>query len=338
MAKAGGNNGGHALGLGSSIVLTGAAVVSAAVLALIHPAIAYPAAGYALVTLVFERRSAFAFAGVIGAAVASAIVAKAASLYVVVFPLIGAPLTARAPYVYGALVAYSLALVGPVCAAWMRKRPALEAAAVLTAALTAGQVVALASLSSGAGLTLQGYVSTAVHAMSAQVAGFEGAEAAILAMWPSVAVALNGFAAVFATAGAGLIAARRNVTASRFPAVASIDFDPWVALPGIVAIGLIAAGRFDFALADELGTVGRNMLVVMRWVFFLQGIGVFAALYERARLGRGARSFGYVALGVTETLIPLVSLTGFADVWLNLRRLPRDKPADRAVEAPPDRD
>jgi hypothetical protein len=73
-------------------------------------------------------------------------------------------------------------------------------------------------------------------------------------------------------------------------------------------------------------------------VFFLQGVAVFAALYERAKIGRPARSLGYVVLGVTEMLLPLVSLTGFADVWLNLRRLPREKHPDEAVEAPSDTD
>jgi hypothetical protein len=71
----------------------------------------------------------------------------------------------------------------------------------------------------------------------------------------------------------------------------------------------------------------------------LQGIAVFAGVYQRVGLGRFSRSLGYMLLGVAEVLLPLVSLTGLADVWVNFRRLPREKVADGGpVEADTGRD
>jgi hypothetical protein len=45
------------------------------------------------------------------------------------------------------------------------------------------------------------------------------------------------------------------------------------------------------------------------------------------------RVLGFVLLAVTEALVPLVSIIGLADVWLNLRRLPRDGSPTGPVEA-----
>jgi uncharacterized protein YybS (DUF2232 family) len=70
--------------------------------------------------------------------------------------------------------------------------------------------------------------------------------------------------------------------------------------------------------------VGENALRITQWVLFLQGIAVFAALYRKVGLGRLSRTFGFILLGVTEAFVPLVSMTGLIDMWVNVRKLPRD--------------
>jgi len=78
-----------------------------------------------------------------------------------------------------------------------------------------------------------------------------------------------------------------------------------------------------------------NLLVVARMVFLLQGIAVFAGLYRRANVSRPVRVLGFALLGATEMMIPAVSLTGLADIWLNLRRLPRDGVTPESPSGPP---
>jgi hypothetical protein len=187
-------------------------------------------------------------------------------------------------------------------------------------------------------MSLHAYVAQALKGMAAAAGGLPDAERVLAEGWPSLVVTMNGFAAVLSVVGVGFVGIRSRAGTSRFPAVASIDLDPRTVVPGIIGIALLAAGRLPVGFAPLLDAIGRNVLLVVRWVFFLQGVAIFAALYERAKYGRAARSLGYVLLGVTEMLIPLVSLTGLADVWLNFRRLPREKPHDEAVEAPSDTD
>ena len=331
-------------GLAAAAVLAAVVAVTPFSAAVLHPVIAYPIAAVALASLVYGRRVLLAvFACVAAGAMTLAV--NQNWLYVIVSPLDGVPLTARAPIVFGALTVGSLLLVGPITATLMRRRPALEMTAVVAIGLSVAQVVALASLAQGAGMSLQAYMAQWAEGMFAPLAGLADAEETITEMsrtiakaWPSLLVTLNGFTAVLTVAGVGFVAIRKRVAAFRFPVVASIDLNPLMVVPGIVGIGLLAAGRLEFGLAPVLDVIGTNLLMIVRWVFFLQGVAVFAALYERAKYGRLTRSLGYVLLGVTEVLVPLVSLTGLADIWLNIRRLPRERQPVEVVEAPSDRD
>lgn len=336
MARAAGNSDTQRIRPQTAVLLVVTAVVTAVAGVVLHPVVTVPLAGLALATLVIGRRGRMA---VLATGLAG-LLSGLSSLMVypaVVVPLVGVPLTARTPYVYGMLTAASLVLAGPVTVALMRRRSALFTAAVVAMAISVLQVGALALLAEGAGLSLQAYVSDAIAGMVALGAGLADVETSVVMLWPGVAVALNGFTAVLLTAGASVIAAGRGAPGNRFPAIATIDLHPLLVVPGIVAIALLAAERLPIEAAPVLGAIGKNTLVVIRWVFFLQGVAVFAALFERGRVGRSFRSFGYMVLGVIEIMFPLVSLIGFTDVWLNIRRLPRENARDGAVETPPDR-
>lgn len=337
MAKAAGSRAASVLGVRSTAMLVAGVVVAALAMTLFHPALTLPVAGACLAALCFGGQGLIALVTSVGAGVLTSLVGQT-SAYVVGFPLIGVTLAARAPYVLGALAIGSLLLLGPITAGLMRRRPPFETTFVLAAGLSVMQVVALASLASGAGQTLTQFVATAFANVTSQVGQLADAQDALVVAWPSMIVALNGFTAILTIAGAGVAAARLGVDTQRLPPLAAIDLDPRMVVLPIVAIALLAASRLPLEISSTLDVVGTNLLMVARWMFFLQGLAMFAGLYERAKFGRTARSLGYVLLGVTEALIPLVSLTGLADIWLNLRRLPRDgKPAE-AVEAPSDTD
>jgi hypothetical protein len=72
-----------------------------------------------------------------------------------------------------------------------------------------------------------------------------------------------------------------------------------------------------------LGQIGTNALLIVRPLLFLQGVAVFSSLYRRMGAGKIAKSVGLVLLTLTEFFIPSVSLVGLADLFANLRRLPR---------------
>jgi hypothetical protein len=326
MVKAEGNTLPNVLSGRQMIPLVVVGLVGALGVVAFHPMIGLPIAGAALASLVYGGRSPVALvAGLFGAVLAGAL--AGATIYVVVFPLVGVPATARAQYIFTALVAGSLMLVGPFTAVILRRRSPFETIVVLTAALTALQTGTLALFAKGAGQGLGEYVANAAKGLAEQARMGEEFGAAITAMWPSALVVMNGFTALFVVIGVGIAGVRFGVLPRRMTSLAALDLDPRAVLLPIAALAMLAAGRLPGEVASTFGNVGNNLLVVARWVFFVQGIAVFAGLYERARFARPVRLFGFVLLGVTEAFIPAVSLTGLADIWLNVRRLPRDASA-----------
>jgi hypothetical protein len=311
------------LALGKTVPLVLVALFGALFTLLLHPVIGLPIAGAALAGLIFGRRTLAALVATLAGGALTAVVASG-TLYVVGLPLTGVPTTARAPYVFAAFVVASLVVAGPVTAAAMRRRSAVQTTVLVTAMLTVLQLAVLSSFASGAGQSLGGYMSSAARSLAAQAGMGVDVVATLISMWPGAAVAMNCFTAVFVVAGVGVVGARVGASLQRLPALTILDLDPRAAVLPIAAIALIAAGRLPFGAAPTLEIVGKNLLVVARWVFFFQGLAVFAGLYQRAKFARPVRTLGFVLAGVTEALFPGVSLLGLADIWLNLRRLPRD--------------
>lgn len=303
----------------------------------LHPVVGLPLAAAAMAGLAYGGRSWWAvFAAAAGGVLATLI--GHTTIYVVVLPLVGVELGESAPLAYGALSVASLLLVGPVACWHLRTGSAYRTMTLIAVGLSALQAITLAVFAAGAGRSLQTFVVASVAAMAEQAGALSDMQEAIVAAWPGLLVSMNGFVAVLAVAILGRAGTRRGVDVRTLPPLARLDLDVRVTVLPIVAIALLAASRLELAIGPTLEVLGLNALIVARWVFFLQGVAVFAGLYERAGFPRLTRSLGYMLLGVTEALVPLVSLTGLVDVWLNMRRLPRDGAAAGTVEAPDDRD
>lgn len=322
MARAAGSIGSQPSRGGSAIGL-GLTVLAGAVFAVvIHPAAGLPLAGAALAALVLSRRSPVAVMATVLAAGLAAFLADRFQLFVVGVPLIGVPLTARVPYVYGALMLALFVLVGPVTVALMRRRSALETVMILAASMLGLQVAALSAFAEGAGQSTAAYVSAAMQSVGSQLGVTQDLAKTLVSMWPAAMASAAGVVALFVVIGVGWASARQGVLLNRMPALAELDLDPRAALVPILAIALLALGKMQGDGA-RLTLIGENVLVIASTMFFLQGLAVFAGLYRKAKVPRMLRAFGFLLLFITESIAPVVSLTGLADVWLNIRRLPR---------------
>jgi hypothetical protein len=301
----------------------------------LHPVIGLPVASAGLAGLWYGQRKVVALlASLIGGVMAGLVAYGTA--YVVLFPVVGIDLHPSAPYVYVASLVASLLLVGPGAAGLIRNSSPQWTLAVVLAGLSALQVAVLALFATGAGTTVAGMLMSALAEVAAQTGVAVEMESAVVATWPALLVSINGLAALVVTVVVGRTGARRGVSVRSLPALASLDLDPRFAIVPIAAVAALAAGRLIGEAGSVLSDVGINLLIVARWLFFVQGVAVFAGLYERAGFTRVTRALGYALLGVTEVLMPLVSLAGLADVWLNIRRLPRDGASGNGVETPPD--
>lgn len=308
---------------GHTLLLALAAVGGALLVVLVHPMVGLPVSASALVVLVLRRR----FGVAAGAALVGGIVATAfasLSTYIVFVPLMGVPVTARVPYVHAAWIAGSLAIAGLLSPWLLRRLSAFQAAALVAFLLSVTEVGALMLLASGAGMGLSEYVLTGAREMVGLVGMAEEYGDVFATSWPAMLVVLNMFAALFTVVAASTAGSRLDPRIEPFPALADVDLDPRLVLLAIGSIALLAVGRLTATSVPVIEVLGMNLLVVTRMVFLLQGLAVFAGLYRRANLSWPMRAMGYALLGATEMFVPAVSLTGLADVWLNLRRLPRD--------------
>jgi hypothetical protein len=298
----------------------------------IDPLIGLPVAGAALAGLVYGGRT---MASVLAALLAGLVAGSV--LYGLVFPLFGDTITVRESVGQTALTIASLLVAGPVTAMLMRRTSAFTTAVVLTGALTAGAVAKLAIPASIAGQSVTQYLESMLGTVASQM-GTTDEMVRIISTWPGMYTAIGALTALFVMVGVGAMGARFGVATRGVPPLMVLDLDVRTVVLPIAAIALLAAGKLPVQFASTLEIVGNNLLLVARLVFFLQGIAVFAGLYERAKLARPVRMLGFVVLGVTEMFVPAVSLTGLADMWLNLRRLPRDGVEARRPGPTPDGD
>lgn len=317
-------------GGGTALVPVIGAIAGALLVVLVHPVVGVPVAASAIAVLWARGRRSLAIVGAVaGGAAATAL--SSVSAYILFVPLMGVPVTARVPYVHFTWLTVSLLVCSILTVGLLRRLGALSVVGIVTLALSAVELIAVASLASGAGLSATEYVTAATREMAALAGMAEELVDAFVEGWPALMVTMSGATSLFAVAAVAGSASRFEPRVRRFPALADLDLDPKMALLAIVAVGALAIGRFVADTAPAVEQAGMNLLVVARMVFLLQGVAVFAGLYRRAGVSRPIRFLGFAILGVTEMLFPAVSLTGLADIWLNLRRLPRDgvTPGDR---------
>lgn len=295
------------------------AVLGAVLTVLIDPTIGLPVSAAALAGLVFgDRALASLLAGLLAGVVASVL------QYSLIVPPPGTVVTRGEPFMATLLLVASLLLVGPMTVWLMRRRSALETMIAVTVGLTVLSIVELVVSAAQAGLSVNRYMESTASSLFGTVANADQMVQVFTDFWPGLIVAANTIVALLVVVVVGITGARFGASLKRIPPLAMLDLDVRLVLMPIVAVALLAAGRIPVGIAPTLEIVGKNLLMVARMVFFLQGVAVFAGLYERAKFSRPVRMAGFVLLGVTEALAPAVSLTGLADMWLNLRRLPRD--------------
>jgi uncharacterized protein YybS (DUF2232 family) len=144
-----------------------------------------------------------------------------------------------------------------------------------------------------------------------------------LQLWPTLYLYMTGLAAVIAVPAVARIGRALGKQVSAPPPLSEIDVSPHVVWPTIAGLALLAGAAYLGQPNGWMQVIGANLLLAVRPVLFFQGLGDFAALYNKASVSRIARGFGYALLVFTETIVPSVSVLGLVDLFANLRKLPR---------------
>lgn len=147
--------------------------------------------------------------------------------------------------------------------------------------------------------------------------------------WPSMFAYTYALAAALAVPLVSRMASTLGRTVNRLPALADLDLSLHIVWPAIAGLAIVAVATFMRQTESLLWGVGFNLLLLARMPLFVQGLGDFAALYRKAKVGRIGRAFGFTFLTISEVVIPSVSVVGLVDLFANLRRLPRRGPTPR---------
>jgi hypothetical protein len=174
--------------------------------------------------------------------------------------------------------------------------------------------------------TLDEYVTEAMDSMSGADVATEVTQEAIktlLTLLPTVFF-IGGLVSAIAIIVAVAWAAKRSDRILRVPSLATLDLSPHVLWPFIAGMLALAASHGPFAFASPLLATGLNLVICTSAVFALQGVGVVAGMLDRLNVGRPMRIWAWIALVISDMFVPVASLVGLLDFWVNFRRLPRD--------------
>ncbi|MEJ2093415.1 MAG: DUF2232 domain-containing protein [Syntrophobacterales bacterium] len=89
---------------------------------------------------------------------------------------------------------------------------------------------------------------------------------------------------------------------------------------------LAAAGLAMLAPWPWVRQVGLNLLLIMGFMYFCQGMAVMAGLFERYQVPWFLRGLGYV-LAFMNILMIVVMILGLTDLWLDFRKLQKPREA-----------
>lgn len=97
--------------------------------------------------------------------------------------------------------------------------------------------------------------------------------------------------------------------------------DPFLSFrnPDLLVWVVIAAGFSMLVPQPEIGKVGLNVLVVCGFIYFLQGLAVILAFFQRITVPSLARIIFWLALAFQPYLVLAIAILGLFDIWGDFR-------------------
>jgi hypothetical protein len=142
-------------------------------------------------------------------------------------------------------------------------------------------------------------------------------------IWP-VSYYLMALAFVAGSYLGAWLAGRRGTTeASTAAPVATFDMPRWPIVGLGVGIALVGASKVLTDQADVLLLLGVNLLLALRPLFAVQGLGVLSSLMGRWHLGCFLQVLLLFVAVDLELSFMVLSVFGLVDFWANFRHLDR---------------
>ena len=91
--------------------------------------------------------------------------------------------------------------------------------------------------------------------------------------------------------------------------------------PHALVFGLIAASVLIFFASGTLKVICINVLIILLFVYFFQGIAVVSFFFQKKRAPFAVRFFFYLLIAILPQFLLLVIGCGLFDTWINFRKL-----------------
>lgn len=105
--------------------------------------------------------------------------------------------------------------------------------------------------------------------------------------------------------------------------ISGVAFADW-RLPAVLIWPLIVSGFAMLAPVELLASIGRNLLVVLLPLYFLQGLAVVSSFLQRKAYPPALKGLIYTLLFLFNPLPLIVTGVGVFDLWIDFRK-PRTK-------------
>ncbi len=97
------------------------------------------------------------------------------------------------------------------------------------------------------------------------------------------------------------------------------DWSRWSAPEPLVFV-LVLGGAALLPGVPAATTVGLNLLVVVGFVYFMQGLAIVGFFFRTREIPLALRVAGYTLIGALQLLPVVVASVGLADLWVDFRR------------------
>ncbi|MBN2251676.1 MAG: DUF2232 domain-containing protein, partial [Candidatus Altiarchaeota archaeon] len=101
------------------------------------------------------------------------------------------------------------------------------------------------------------------------------------------------------------------------------DLSRWKIFDKVVWL-VVIAGIFIMIPLETLRILGLNILIVLLFIYMLQGLAIMSFFFQRKNVPVFMRALGYFLVFAQQFLLLIVAGVGLIDTWVDFRKLGRE--------------
>jgi uncharacterized protein YybS (DUF2232 family) len=141
-------------------------------------------------------------------------------------------------------------------------------------------------------------------------------------IWPSILAIIVGCFVYFDYIISGKLLRRYGVTIKSLPALRQWHGPEWMIWAFIIPSGLLVGNTiFKISMISWLYSGLLNVLVVVGFVYFIQGLSIASYYFNRVKIGKLPQVLFFLLIAFNRDLWFVLMLLGILDIWMDWRKL-----------------